>query len=146
MFYSFFTPAHDYVGVERDSTDLVPGDIVNLSELRVSLFPADILLLSGDAIVNESMLTGESVPVSKNPAKDDDIARWRDLKDAQGELAKSFIHAGTRVVRIRGALASDGTTGQPALGLVVRTGKSSAVYRDYAFMNNRVQHDQGCTS
>ncbi|KAG2119505.1 uncharacterized protein F5147DRAFT_664357 [Suillus discolor] len=108
--------------VERDSTELVPGDIVNLSELRVSLFPADILLLSGDAIVNESMLTGESVPVSKNPAKDDDIARWRDLKDAQGELAKSFIHAGTRVVRIRGALASDGTTGQPALGLVVRTG------------------------
>lgn len=146
MFSSSFTPAHDHAGVERDSTELVPGDIVNLSELRVSLFPADILLLSGDAIVNESMLTGESVPVSKNPAKDDDIARWRDLKDAQGELAKSFIHAGTRVVRIRGALASDGTTGQPALGLVVRTGRSSVFCRDDTFMNSRVQHDQGCTS
>ncbi|KAG0706086.1 hypothetical protein DFH29DRAFT_903514 [Suillus ampliporus] len=91
-------------------------------ELRASLFPADMLLLSGDAIVNESMLTGESIPVSKNPANDDDIARWRDLKDPQGELAKSFVHAGTRVVRIRNALANDGTTGQPALGLVVRTG------------------------
>lgn len=98
---------------------------MNLTELRAHLFPADMLLLSGDAIVNESMLTGESVPVSKNPAKDDIITRWRDIKDVQGELAKSFVHSGTRVVRVRGALAADGTTGQPALGLVVRTGKSS---------------------
>lgn len=117
--------AHNHAGVERDSTDLVPGDIVNLTDLRVHLFPADMLLLSGDAIVNESMLTGESVPVLKNPAKDDVIARWRELKDVQGEVAKSFVHAGTRVVRVRGALAADGTTRQPALGLVVRTGRSS---------------------
>ncbi|KIJ67879.1 hypothetical protein HYDPIDRAFT_83436 [Hydnomerulius pinastri MD-312] len=108
--------------VVRDSTDLVPGDIVNLSELRASLFPADMLLLSGDAIVNESMLTGESVPVSKNPVRDEDIARWREVKEIQGDLAKSFVYAGTRVVRIRGALAVDGSIGRPAVGLVVRTG------------------------
>jgi len=120
---SYCSLAYDHAGVGRDSTDLVPGDLVNLTELRANLFPADMLLLSGDAIVNESMLTGESVPVSKSPANDDDIARWRDLKDVQGELAKSFVHAGTRVVRVRGALATDGTTRQPALGLVVRTGR-----------------------
>lgn len=124
-FSSSCTLVHDHAGVERDSTDLVPGDIVNLSEFHAQLFPADMILLSGDAIVNESMLTGESVPVSKNAAKDDDIARWRDLKDVQGEIAKSFVHAGTRVIRVRGALAADGTTGQPAFGLVVRTGKYS---------------------
>ncbi|KIK97368.1 hypothetical protein PAXRUDRAFT_765457 [Paxillus rubicundulus Ve08.2h10] len=105
-----------------DSTELVPGDIVNLSELQASLFPADMFLLSGDAIVNESMLTGESVPVSKNPVNDGDIARWREVKDVQGDLAKGFVYAGTRVVRIRGALAADGGVGRPALGLVVRTG------------------------
>ncbi|KAH7915166.1 hypothetical protein BJ138DRAFT_1122835 [Hygrophoropsis aurantiaca] len=107
--------------VEHDSSDLVPGDIVNLSLLRSPLFPADMFLLSGDAIVNESMLTGESVPVSKNPVSEDDIARWREAKGVQGEMAKSFIHAGTRVVRIRSALTVDGSTGRPALGLVVRT-------------------------
>ncbi|KAF9237519.1 hypothetical protein BU15DRAFT_88685 [Melanogaster broomeanus] len=112
----------DGTWTERDSTDLVPGDIVNLSELRASHFPADMLLLSGDAIVNESMLTGESVPVTKNPVTDEDIARWREVEDVQGDLAKSFVHAGTRVVRIRGALAPDGGVGRPALGLVVRTG------------------------
>ena len=100
----------------------MPGDIVNLSELRAPLFPADMFLLSGDAIVNESMLTGESVPVSKASAKDEDIARWRDMKDIHGDLAKSFVYAGTRIIRVRGALGFDGGVGRPALGLVVRTG------------------------
>lgn len=66
------------------------------------------------------MLTGESVPVSKVPIKDDDLARWRDIKD---ENPKSFLYAGTRVVRIRGALAADGSQGRPSLGMVVRTSK-----------------------
>ena len=81
-----------------------------------------MFLLSGDAIVNESMLTGESVPVSKIPIKNEDLARWKDSVDAMGDMTKSFLYAGTRVVRIRGGLATDGRPGAPALGLVVRTG------------------------
>lgn len=96
---------------------------MNLSEFRAASFPADIFLLSGDAIVNESMLTGESVPVSKIPVKHEDIANWREMKDIEGQLARSFLYAGTRIVRIRGSLAVDGNDGRPALGLVVRTGK-----------------------
>ena len=84
--------------------------------------PADMFLLSGDAIVNESMLTGESVPVSKIPIKSDDLAKWKDSIDAVGEMAKSFLYAGTRVVRIRGGMSTDGRPAPPALGLVVRTG------------------------
>jgi cation-transporting ATPase 13A2 len=82
-----------------------------------------MFLLSGDTIVNESMLTGESVPVSKFPIKDEDLGRWKDSKDVQGDAAKSFLYAGTRVVRVRGSLAADGTAGRPALALVVRTGE-----------------------
>lgn len=81
-----------------------------------------MFLLSGDTIVNESMLTGESVPVSKIPIRDEDLVRWKDIEDIHGESAKSFLYAGTKVVRIRGALAADGTMGRPALALVVRTG------------------------
>lgn len=81
-----------------------------------------MFLLSGDAIVNESMLTGESVPVSKVPIKDADIVQWKDAKDVTSESSKSFLYSGTRVVRIRGAIAADGSQGKPALALVVRTG------------------------
>lgn len=81
-----------------------------------------MFLLSGDTIVNESMLTGESVPISKIPIKDEDLIRWKDSKDVQGNMAKSFLYAGTRVVRVRGALSADGSIGRPALALIVRTG------------------------
>ncbi|KAF8726522.1 hypothetical protein AX14_007766 [Amanita brunnescens Koide BX004] len=103
---------------ERDSTDLVPGDVVNLSSSALNIVPADLFLLYGDAILNESMLTGESVPVSKAPAKDEDIVSWKNNKP---ENSKCFLYAGTRVVRVRGDFSPDGLV-RPALGLVTRTG------------------------
>ncbi|CDO77638.1 hypothetical protein BN946_scf184946.g32 [Trametes cinnabarina] len=112
----------DSTWIECDSSELVPGDIVDLIEPPLNTLPADMFLLSGDAIVNESMLTGESVPVSKNPIKNDDLAKWKTCTDAVGDMVKSFLYAGTRVVRIRGASTLDGSAGAPALGLVVRTG------------------------
>ena len=99
------------------------GDIVNLLEPPLSLLPADLFLLSGDAIVNESMLTGESVPVSKIPVRDEDLARWREAKDVDSNTAKSFLYAGTRVVRIRKGVGLAGELERPALGMVVRTGE-----------------------
>lgn len=112
-----------YLGVECDSSALVPGDIINLLEPPLTTVPADMFLLSGDAIVNESMLTGESVPVGKGPAKDEDLIRWKDGKDISGESSKSFLYAGTRIVRVRGTLTTDGNSGAPAIGLVARTGE-----------------------
>ncbi|KAJ7072233.1 P-type ATPase [Mycena amicta] len=109
----------DGTWVTRDSAQLVPGDVVNISESQLSLIPADLFLLSGDAIVNESMLTGESVPVSKVPVKEEDLVRWR---EAKSEMPKSFLYAGTRVVRIRQTFTSDIGSAQPALALVARTG------------------------
>ncbi|KAL6307860.1 P-type ATPase [Sparassis latifolia] len=107
---------------ECDSSALVPGDVVNLVDPPLTTLPADMYLLSGDAIVNESMLTGESVPVGKTPIKDEDLARYRDAKDITGDSSKGFLYAGTRVVRVRSNMAPDGSPRIPALGLVARTG------------------------
>lgn len=96
----------------------MPGDVVNLSTSHVSVIPADFFLLSGDAIVNESMLTGESVPVSKSPVRDEDIFKWQNEKM---ETAKTFLYGGTKVVRIRGSFTNEGQ-GRPALAVVIRTG------------------------
>src|SRR6266498_2986422 len=111
------------LGVIQDSTNLVPGDLVNLTTSQLSIVPADFFILSGDAIVNESMLTGESVPVSKAAAKDEDILKWRDEKV---ENPKTFLYGGTRVVRIRGTLSTAGQE-RPALAVVARTGKCDAL-------------------
>lgn len=75
--------------------------------------------MTGDTIVNESMLTGESVPVSKVPAKDDDLIKW---KNGEEENAKSFMYGGTKVVRIRGTMAANPAESQPCLAVVARTG------------------------
>lgn len=101
-----------------DSSALVPGDIVNLASPLLAVIPADLLLLSGDTIVNESMLTGESIPVSKAPIQDDDLVKWREGGDVTAAMAKGLLYAGTQVVRIRGNVV-----GGQALALVVRTGE-----------------------
>lgn len=66
--------------VRINSDELIPGDLVSVSRnfgLQQSsesgqsgsgqsfVLPCDMLLLRGQCIVNESMLTGESVPVIK---------------------------------------------------------------------------------
>ena len=109
-------------GKTTSSSDLIPGDIVNIMAEQLALFPADMLLLSGDAIVNESMLTGESVPIGKVPIKDADLLQWREGGEIPAETAKGLLYTGTKIVRIRGVFTA--TEGEQALGLVVRTGMS----------------------
>ncbi|KAM3163822.1 Cation-transporting ATPase [Lachancea thermotolerans] len=109
--------------VQIGSSDLVPGDIYEVSDPSLTSFPCDSLLLSGDCIVNESMLTGESVPVTKIAAAEDTI--YQLLEDFQNTqisnyLAKSFLFNGTKIIRVR---ISPGQS--TALAMVVRTGFST---------------------
>lgn len=41
------------------SSELVPGDVYEVTDPALTQFPCDSLLLAGDCIVNESMLTGK---------------------------------------------------------------------------------------
>ncbi|KAH3682711.1 hypothetical protein WICPIJ_006317 [Wickerhamomyces pijperi] len=105
---------------ETDSSDLVPGDIYEVSDPSLGVFPCDSVLLSGDCIVNESMLTGESVPVSKLPANDHTLQLLiTDSFKSQisTHLAKSYLFNGTKIIRVR----HNATEGL-ALALVVKTG------------------------
>lgn len=105
-----------------DSSDLVPGDVYEITDPALTQFPCDSLLLTGDCIVNESMLTGESVPVSKTPSTDETLALL-DLSasSVHPEVAKHMLFAGTKIVRAR--RPQEGKDDEAAaLALVVRTG------------------------
>jgi cation-transporting ATPase 13A3/4/5 len=105
-----------------ESSELVPGDVYEVTDPNLAQFPCDSLLLSGDCIVNESMLTGESVPVSKTPATDYTL----DVLDLGSstihpDVAKHMLFSGTKIIRARRPQDDKGDEAA-ALALVVRTG------------------------
>ncbi|PFH55753.1 hypothetical protein XA68_17685 [Ophiocordyceps unilateralis] len=104
------------------SSDLVAGDVFELSDPNLTLLPADCLLLSGDCIVNESMLTGESVPVSKLPATDQTLSNLNlGASSVSAEISRHFLFCGTKIIRTRRPQEDHGGDAT-ALALVVRTG------------------------
>ncbi|KAJ5061437.1 hypothetical protein J3E74DRAFT_465356 [Bipolaris maydis] len=92
-----------------DSAELVPGDVYEVTDPALTQFPCDSLLLSGDCIVNESMLTGESIPVSKIPVTNQSL----DLLD----LSASAVHPEVA----RHMLFSDDEAAALAMGALVRS-------------------------
>ncbi|KAI1462204.1 hypothetical protein F4805DRAFT_409700 [Annulohypoxylon moriforme] len=104
------------------SSDLVPGDVYEVSDPSLTQFPADSLLLSGDCIVNESMLTGESVPVSKIPATDETLEIMNlGASTVSPDAARHFLFCGTKIIRAR--RPQDNRDDEAvALAMVVRTG------------------------
>ncbi|KAK3068570.1 hypothetical protein LTR53_013753 [Teratosphaeriaceae sp. CCFEE 6253] len=105
-----------------ESSELVPGDVYEVTDPNLGQFPCDSLLLSGDCIVNESMLTGESVPVSKSAASDETL-ELLDLNASSmhPDVARHMLFSGTKIIRARRP-QDDKTDEAAALALVVRTG------------------------
>jgi len=75
---------------EIDSGELVPGDIIEVPQFKK--MPCDAILLDGLAVMNEAMLTGESVPVVKAPIdRSDKVFYTPDDK-------KNTLYSGTDVI------------------------------------------------
>jgi cation-transporting ATPase 13A3/4/5 len=92
-----------------NSTELVPGDVV---VVHPGILPADLVLLRGEAIVDENMLTGEAVPVRKVSYVPD-----VDGPNYDADVCKSCtLYGGTTVAQVR-----PGGVERMALGVVVRT-------------------------
>uniref|UniRef100_A0A8C2TQN5 ATPase 13A3 n=1 Tax=Coturnix japonica TaxID=93934 RepID=A0A8C2TQN5_COTJA len=103
------------------STDLVPGDIM-LIPSNGTIMPCDAVLLSGTCIVNESMLTGESVPVTKiNLPNPSEYPKATGDEIYSPEAHKRHtLFCGTNVIQTRFY------TGELVKALVVRTGFNTA--------------------
>jgi len=100
--------------VRRDSewktlpaAEVVPGDVVKLSLGRV--VPADVRLTEGSVLIDQSMLTGESVPVEAGPG----LLTYAGALIRRGEAVAEVIATGERTrfgrtaALVRTAHASD---------------------------------------
>jgi len=91
-----------------NSSELVPGDLIEIPE--AVLMPCDAILLNGSCIMNESMLTGESIPVIKNS-----LPYGKTFYNSQ-EDKQYTLYAGTKCIQSRYF------NGNAVLGLVTLTG------------------------
>ncbi|KAK8465522.1 hypothetical protein PHAVU_009G100900 [Phaseolus vulgaris] len=89
---------------EQDAAILVPGDIVSIK--LGDIIPADARLLEGDALsVDQSALTGESLPATKNPS--DEVFSGSTVK--KGEIEAVVIATGVHTFFGKAAHLVDST-------------------------------------
>ncbi|PJR08813.1 divalent cation transporter [Sinorhizobium meliloti] len=91
------------------STDLVPGDAIRLP--LGALVPADATILSGSVMVDQSMLTGESVPVDANPGDQvyagSLVSRGQAMAAVTATGSKTYFGRAAELVRIARAASTE---------------------------------------
>jgi len=127
----------DYPYKNIDSSELVPGDVMVILPNELHTLPCDAILLKGNCIVNESMLTGESMPVNKIPIKNEELRDLDFEKDEITDMENYCLFAGTKIVRVKGNIKN----GQNALSDNKTEANSS-----FTLINNKSIEENGLTN
>uniref|UniRef100_A0A672JX05 Succinate dehydrogenase [ubiquinone] iron-sulfur subunit, mitochondrial-like n=1 Tax=Sinocyclocheilus grahami TaxID=75366 RepID=A0A672JX05_SINGR len=93
------------------SEELVPGDCIVIPAEGL-LLPCDAALLAGECMVNESMLTGESIPEMKMPLSVSEAAYSPESQ------RRHTLFCGTQLIQAKGG----GSAGNGAIAVVTCTG------------------------
>ncbi|XP_057596159.1 probable cation-transporting ATPase 13A5 [Hippopotamus amphibius kiboko] len=102
---------------ELESRLLVPGDILVLPG-KLSL-PCDAVLIDGSCVVNEGMLTGESIPVTKTPLPHtENTTAWK--SHSLEDYRKHVLFCGTEVIQVKPSRQG------PVRAVVLQTGYNTA--------------------
>ncbi|KAM6159823.1 putative cation-transporting ATPase 13A4 [Erethizon dorsatum] len=103
---------------ELESRFLVPGDLLILTGNKVQM-PCDAILIDGSCVVDEGMLTGESIPVTKTPLpKTDSPLPWKTQSEA--DYKRHILFCGTEVIQAKPACS------RTVRAVVLQTGFNTA--------------------
>ncbi|KAM0672222.1 hypothetical protein OCOL_000879 [Ordospora colligata] len=121
--------------VQVDSQEVYPGDVIYIEPCDE--FLCDALVIRGDAITNECLLTGETVPIYKNADQESIIYSGTGVLKSINTMPMSACMGGGNLCRVRNLTNKNkprtvGITGSIdafenfAIGLVLRTGFHTA--------------------
>ena len=124
--------------------NLLPGDLVSVVRQKNGdvTVPCDILLIGGDCVVNEAMLSGESTPLMKESVFScEDVDAILDIKSP--EFKGNVLFGGTKVLQ---TFANDNSnvpkpSDEGITGYVLKTGFSTSqgkLVRSMVFSSERV--------
>ncbi|NP_766201.3 probable cation-transporting ATPase 13A4 isoform 2 [Mus musculus] len=86
---------------DLESRLLVPGDLLILTGSRVQM-PCDAILIDGSCVVDEGMLTGESIPVTKTPlSQTASSVPWK--MQSEADPRRHVLFCGTEVIQAKAA-------------------------------------------
>lgn len=95
--------------VRVSASELVPGDAIRLS--LGALVPADATITSGSVMVDQSMLTGESVPVDANPGSQVHagslVRRGQAIAEVTATGSKTYFGRTAELVRVAHAASTE---------------------------------------
>ncbi|XP_031758594.1 probable cation-transporting ATPase 13A4 [Xenopus tropicalis] len=84
---------------EVESQSLVPGDVIIITGSKLFL-PCDAVLISGSCTINEGMLTGESIPITKNALPNTEgTVPWK-LQCGE-DYKRHILFCGTEVIQTK---------------------------------------------
>ena len=106
-----------------DPGDLVPGDVLLIPNQNGYTLQCDAAILNGTCLVDEAMLTGESVPVLKFALPPVQIGTPDDEMLQIRKHERSILFCGTKVLQTHG---SDSDHGDKIKVVVIRTGFMTA--------------------
>ncbi|KAM0688430.1 hypothetical protein COBT_000313, partial [Conglomerata obtusa] len=93
-----FLNDNNFVSKYINTKELQPGDVIFLKSPGIQI-PCDLLILEGVCAVNEAMLTGESIPLTKEDIKEKENA----ILDLEGHK-KHILYGGTDLIKINETL------------------------------------------
>ena len=86
----------DHRWQEKMSNEIVPGDLVSMTRtVGDSVCPCDVLIVSGQAVVNEALLTGESVPQVKEAV---DLNEGDVALNLSKQHKRHVLYGGTKIL------------------------------------------------